>query len=246
MNNLLELAVQRKIVTLMDFARCEGWINMEGLLKACQEGTEAVTELLVNDNASPGLSFSVACTIRDAWKKSPRLDTILAWLMLDMPYSDGIAYYCRDAVDRFIHEGGFQQLHHDLLSTPHYCGPRIFEVERLVDDIVSADYRYPLEAAPSFAAIRSWYSRLMETGFNVREIIGPSFSLDTVFALADVIMFFPNGWTGDLGLHSRLKYEEKIMEAWWNWIVERGYADADRPGLGNAVDELYECSPFVW
>lgn len=246
MNNLLELAVQRKLVTLIDFARCDGWINTNSILKACDKGTEALTELLVADNGGPALSYSVACTIRAAWEKSPRLDTILAWFMLDLPYSEGIAHHCRDVVDRFIHEGGFQQLHHDLLSTPHYCGPRIFEVERFVDDIVSSDCRYPLEAVPSFAAVRSWYSGLMETGFNVREIIGPSFSLDTVFALTDVIMFFPNGWTGDLGLHSQLKYEEKIMEAWWNWIVERGYADADRPGLGNAVDELYECSPFVW
>lgn len=246
MNNLLELAVQRKILTLVDSAHCDGWVNMAAILKACQDGTEPLTELLVDDNGSPGLSFSVACTIRDAWKKSPRLDSILAWFMLDLPYSEGLAYHCRDAVDRFIHEGGFQRLHHDLLSVPHYCGPRIFEVERFVDDIVSSDYRYPLEAVPSFAAIRSWYSQLMETGFNAREIIGPSFSLDTVFALVDVIMFFPDGWTGDPGVRSLLKYEEKIMGAWRDWIVENGYADADRQGLGNAVDELFECSPFVW
>lgn len=246
MNNLLELAVQRKIITLVDFARCDGWVNMSAILKACQDGVEVLTELLVDDNGDPGLSFSVACTIRDAWKESPGLDTILAWFMLDLPYSEVVAHHCRDAVYRFIHDGGFQQLYHDLMNTPHYSGRRIFVVERFVDDIVSADYRYPLEAVPSFAAIRDWYAKLFDPGFRVREIIGPSFSLDTVFALTDVVTLFPNGWTGDLGIHAQLKYEEKIMEAWWNWFIEKGYADADRSGLGNAVDELYECSPFVW
>lgn len=246
MNNLLEIAVQRKIMTLMDFSRCEGWINMEGLLKACHEGTEAVTQLLIDDNGDPGLSFSVACTIHDAWQKSPRLNTILAWFMLDLPYSKEEALHCCNAVDLFIHEGGFQHLHRVLLNTPHYCGLRIFEVERFIDDIVSTDYRHPLEAVPSFAAIRHWYARLMSPGFRVRQIVGPSFSLDTVFALTDVIMNLPNGWTGQLGPYTQLEYEERIMGAWWNWITDKGYADADRPGLGNAIDELYECSPFVW
>lgn len=245
MNNLLELAVQRKLVTLTDFARCDGWINMEGLLKACQEGTEALTELLVNDNGDPGLSFATACTIRAAWEKSPRLDTILAWFMLDWPYSEDVAIQCRESVVAFRRYGGFQQLH-GVFTSIGYEGRRLLEVERFVDDITSACYSYPLESVPSFAAIRSWYTRLLDPGFHVRALVGASFSLDTVLALADVVMSLPPGWTANLGIHSQLKYEETIMEAWWNWFVEKGYADAERKGLGNTVDELYEHSPFVW
>ena len=65
-------------------------------------------------------------------------------------------------------------------------------------------------------------------------------------ALADVAMYFPNGWTGRLGVHARLEYAETLMDAWWNWFIEKGYAVAGQPGLGNAIDELYEESPFVW
>lgn len=246
MNNLLELAVQRKITTLMDFARCDGWINMAGLLKACQEGTEAVTELLMDDNGDPGLSSSVACTIREAWKKSPQLDTILAWFILDLPYSEGIAHRCRDAVDRFIREGGFQQLHRDLLANPHYCGPRLLEVERFIDDIVSADYVHPLECVPSFAAIRKWYTELLDPGFRVRDFIGSSFSLDMVFAFADVIMGLPKGWTARLVSPVELNYELNVTDVWRKWFEEQGYAYADQPGMGNVVGELYEYSPFAW
>lgn len=245
MNNLVELAVQRKIFTLVDFARCDGWVNMAAILKACSEGVDALTELLVDDNGHPGLSFAAACTIRAAWEKSPRLDTILAWFMLDWPYAEDVAIACWESLVAFRRYGGFQQLHTNFVSAG-YEGCRLLEAERFVDDTTSACYSYPLEAVPSFAAIRNWYTKLLDPGFCVREIIGPSFSLDTVLALADVVMFFPGGWTGNLGIHAQLKYEETIMEAWRGWFVEKGYADADRPGLGNAVDELYECSPFVW
>ena len=246
MNNLLELAVQRKLVTLIDYARCDGCINTESILKACDKGTEALTELLVADNGDPGLSNSVACTIRDAWKSSPRLDTILAWFKLDQPYSDGIAHHCRDAVDRFVREGGFQQLHRNLLETPHYCGPRLLEVERFIDDIVSPNYIRPLESVPSFASIRKWYTELLEPGFRFRELVGSVFSLDLVFALADVVMSFSKGWTLRLGGYVDLEYESIITDSWRNWVVEEGYVNADRAGLGNAVDELYEFSPFAW
>lgn len=245
MNNLLELAVQRKLFTLTDFARCDGWINMTSILKACDKGTEALTELLVADNGDPGLSFAVACTIRGAWEKSPRLDTILAWFMLDWPYCEDVAIQCRESVVVFRRYGGFQQLHGVFVSIG-YEGRRLLEVERFVDDITSACHTHPLEAAPSFAAIRCWYARLLDPGFHVRGLVGASFSLDTVFALADVVMSLPPGWTGNLGIHSQLKYEETIMDAWWNWFIEKGYAVAGQPGLGNAIDELYEESPFVW
>lgn len=245
MNNLVELAVQRKILTLLDFAHCDGWVNMEGILRACHESTESLTELLIGDGAEPGLAFSVACTIHDAWEKSPKLDTILAWFMLDWPYAEDVAIACRESVVTFRRYGGFQQLHANLVSVG-YEGRRLLEVERFVDDITSACYSHPLETVPSFAAIRAWYTQLLDPGFHVRGLVGVSFSLDTVLALADVVTSFPNDWTGNLGIHSQLKYEETLMEAWWNWFVEKGYADADRPGLGNAIDELYEYSPFVW
>ena len=59
-------------------------------------------------------------------------------------------------------------------------------------------------------------------------------------------MLFPAGWTGNLGPHAQLKYEETLLNAWWEWFIGEGYADAGREGLGNTVDELYEHSPFVW
>jgi hypothetical protein len=245
MNNLVELAVQRKIFTLLDFTHCDGWVNMEGILRACREGTDSLTNLLIDDNAEPGLAFSVACTIRAAWEKSPRLDTILAWFMLDWPYAEDIAIACRESVVTFRRYGGFQQLHTDFVSVG-YEGLRLLEAERFVDDITSACYSHPLETVPSFAAIRAWYTQLLDPGFHVRALVGASFSLDTVLALADVVMLFPPGWTGNLGVHAQLKYVETLMNAWWEWFVEKGYADAERKGLGNAVDELYECSPFVW
>lgn len=245
MNNLVELAVQRKVSALIDLAKCDGWVNMNGILKACREGTEALTGLLVDDNGDPSQSFAIACTIRAAWEKSPRLDTILAWFMLDWPHDVGVAVACRESVVSFRRYGGFQQLHANFVSAG-YKGSRLLGVERFVDDITSVCYSHPLETVPSFAAIRAWYTRLLDSGFHVQELVGASFSLDTVLALADVVMFLPPGWTGQLGLHAQLKYEETLMEAWWNWFVERGYADAERNGLGNAVDELYECSPFVW
>lgn len=245
MNNLVELAVQRKIVTLVDFAHCDGWVNMNGILKACEEGTEALTELLVDDNGDPGLSFAIACTIRAAWEKSPRLDTILAWFMLDWPYVEDVAIRCCESVVTFRRYGGFQRLH-AVFTSVGYEGHRLWGAERFVDDITSSSYRYPLESVPSFAAIRDWYAQLLDPGFRVRGLVGASFSLDMVFALADVVMLLPSGWTGQLELHAQLKYEETLMEAWRNWFVESGYADADRKGLGNAVDELYEYSPFVW
>lgn len=192
-----------------------------------------------------GSGFLVACTIMDAWKESPQLNTILTWFMLDWPYSKDIAIRCRDSVAGFRRYGGFQQLHADLVCAG-YEGRRLLEVERFVDDITPSCYTHPLETVPPFAAIRSWYVQLLDPGFCVRGLVGPSFSLDTVLALADVVMFLPSGWTGNLGLHSQLKYEETLMEAWWNWFVGKGFADAGQRGLGNAVDELYECSPFVW
>lgn len=246
MNNLLELAVQRKLVTLIDYARCDGWIDTLSILKACDKGMDALTELLVADNGDPGLSYSVAGTIHDAWKSSPRLDTILAWFNLDLPYSDGIAHHCRDAVDLFIHEGGFQQLHRALLETPHYCGPRLLEVERFIDDIVSPNYARPLETVPSFASVRKWYTELLEPGFRFRELVGSAFSLDMVFALADVVMGFSKDWTSRLGGYADLEHESIITDSWRNWLVEQGHVKSDQSGVGNAVDELYEFSPFAW
>lgn len=245
MNNLVELAVQRKILTLLDFAQCDGWVNMEGILRACHESTDSLTELLIGDSAEPGLAFSVACTIRSAWQRSPQLSTILAWFMLDWPYAEDTAIACWKAVVAFRRYGGFQQLHANFVSAG-YEGRRLLEAERFVDDTTSVCYSYPLETVPSFAAIRAWYMRLLEPGFHVRELVGPSFSLDTVLALADVVMLLPPGWTGNLGPHSQLKYVETLMKAWWDWFIEKGYADAERKGLGNTLDELYEHSPFVW
>lgn len=245
MNNLTELAVQRKLVKLIGYSHCKGMVNMAGILRACRDGVDALTDYLVRDGACDGMAFSVAQTIHRAWEKSPRLNGTLAWFMLDWPYDTDVAHRCRDVVDRFVHEGGFQQLHTVLVSAP-YEGERLLEAERFVDDIVPPNYRHPLEHVPSFAAIRNWCTRLWDPGFYVREFIGPSFGLDTVFALADVAMSFPNGWTGRLGVHAQLEYAETLMEAWCNWFIEKGYAVAGQPGLGNAVDELYECSPFVW